>query len=123
MTKPTVFLNYVGADGGLREDVRKESPACPHCGSRRVVKAGKVKDKYVTKQGYKCKGCGRFFVGRDGFEGRTYPKDVILWALCLRGKGFPLAKIRDDICQHNGYKPADSTILDWVKRYSKTQEV
>ena len=86
-----------------------------------MVKSGKIKDKYVTKQGYKCKGCGRFFVERDGFEARTYPKEVILQVLRLRGKGLSLAKIRDFIYQHHEYRPADSTILDWVKRYSKTQ--
>jgi transposase-like protein len=48
-----------------------------------VVKTGSVKDKYLTKQGYRCKGCGRYFVERDGFENRSYPKDVIVQALHL----------------------------------------
>ena len=45
---------------------------CPHCGSSRTIKAGKLKNKYVTKQGYRCKDCRRYFVERDGFEGMTY---------------------------------------------------
>jgi len=45
---------------------------CPHCGSSRTIKAGKLKNEYVTKQGYRCKDCRRYFIERDGFEGMTY---------------------------------------------------
>ena len=92
---------------------------CPHCGSSRTIKAGKLKRKYQTRQGYRCKDCKRFFVERDGFEGKHYPKEVILQVLHLFVQGLSLANIRDFMWQHHGYKPADSTILDWVKHYSK----
>lgn len=92
---------------------------CPHCGSDRVIKAGKLKNKYLTKQGYRCKDCKRFFVERDGFEGRHYPKHIIMQALHLYVEGLSLEKIRDFLWQHCGFYPADSTILDWVKCYSK----
>ena len=92
---------------------------CPRCGSGRVIKAGKLERKYVTRQGWRCKECRRFFVERDGFEGRTYPKEIIAQALHLYVAGLSLAWIRDFMWQHHGYKPADSTILDWVKHYSK----
>jgi transposase-like protein len=55
---------------------------CPDCGSERVKRAGKYRGKYKTGQGYRCKDCKRF-VERDGFEGKHYPKDVIVQALHL----------------------------------------
>jgi transposase-like protein len=45
---------------------------CPDCGSERVKRAGKYRGKYKTSQGYRCKDCKRFFVERDGFEGKHY---------------------------------------------------
>lgn len=95
---------------------------CPRCGSSRVIKAGKIQRKYQVRQGYECKDCNRYFVERDGFEGRHYPKQVILQALHLYVQGLSLNDIRDFLWQHQGYKPAESTILDWVRHYSKLLE-
>jgi len=92
---------------------------CPHCGSERIIKAGKTERKYVTKQGYRCKDCRRYFVERDGFEGRHYPGKVISQVLYLYVAGLSLFRIREFMWQNFGYRPADSTILDWVKSYSK----
>ena len=93
---------------------------CPRCGSSQTIKAGKRQNKFVVRQGWRCKDCRRFFVERDGFEGRTYPKYVIVQVLHLYAMGLSLADIRDFMWQHHGYGPiADATILDWVKRYAK----
>lgn len=92
---------------------------CPHCGSERVIKAGKTKRKYVTKQGYRCKECRRYFVERDGFEHKSYPGKIISMALFLYVQGLSLFNIREFLWQNHSYRPADSTILDWVKTYSK----
>jgi len=92
---------------------------CPHCGSSQTIKAGKKKNKYVAKQGYRCKDCERFFVERDGFENRTYPGKIIALVLHLYVEGLSLSKIRKIVWQHHGYRPADSTILDWVRSYSE----
>ena len=59
-----------------------------------VKRAGKYRGKYKTSQGYRCKDCKRF-VERDGFEGKHYPKDVIVQALHLYVDGLSLSKIRD----------------------------
>ncbi|KXA92189.1 hypothetical protein AKJ65_07915 [candidate division MSBL1 archaeon SCGC-AAA259E19] len=99
-----------------------ERPDCPHCGSSWVNKAREVKNKYVTKQGYKCPECGRFFVERDGFEGKTYPKEVIVEALHLYVEGLSLSKIRIHLKQHRGYSPSDGSILNWVREYSELVE-
>lgn len=91
---------------------------CPRCGSERVKKAGKLRNKWTVKQGYRCKDCNRYFVERYGFEHKHYPKHIICAALHLFAEGLSLAKVRDFLWQHSGFKPADSTILDWVKCYS-----
>lgn len=92
---------------------------CPHCGSSNTKKAGKARNKYYTKQAYRCNDCERYFVERDGFEDMTYPKEIIVMVLHLFVEGLSLSKIREFVYQHHGYRPADSTILDWVKKYAK----
>ena len=95
---------------------------CPHCGSNQVIKAGKLTNKYVTRRAYRCKGCKRYFVERDGFENKSYPKEIILQVLHLYVQGLSLSNIREFMWQHRGYRPADSTILDLVRHYSKLLE-
>jgi transposase-like protein len=95
---------------------------CPNCGSEDVIKAGKLRNKYVTKQGYRCKVCKHFFVERDGFEGMTYPKEVITEVLHLYVEGLSLSKIREVIYQHHGFKPSDGSILNWTRKYAKLLE-
>jgi len=92
---------------------------CPHCGSSRTIKAGKKKNKYVTKQGYRCKDCERYFVERDGFEDMTYPKEIIVAVLHLFVEGLSLSKIREHIYQHHGYRISDGSILNWTRKYAK----
>lgn len=99
-----------------------ERPNCPHCGSSWTNKAGKVKNKYVTKQGYRCPECGRFFVERDGFQGKSYPKEVIVEVLHLYVEGLSLSKISTHMYQHHGYRPSDGSILNWVREFSELVE-
>lgn len=92
---------------------------CPHCGSSRTKKAGKARNKYVTKQAYRCNDCRRYFVERDGFEDMVYPKEIIVLVLHLFVEGLSLSKIREVVYQHHGYRPSDGSILNWVRRYAK----
>ena len=91
---------------------------CPFCELDDTTKAGKKKNKLVTKQMYKCKSCGRRFVERDGFEGMTYPKELIVKVLHLYIEGLSLSKVRDFVYQHEGYKIYDGTILYWNAKYA-----
>ena len=84
-----------------------------------MKRAGKYRGKYKTSQGYRCKDCKRFFVERDGFEGKHYPRDVIMQALHLYVDGLSLSKIREFLWQHFGYRPSDHAMLSWVKEYSE----
>ena len=94
-------------------------PTCPRCGSERVKRAGKYCGKYRVVQRCHCKRCGRSFAERDGFERRHYLGHVIVQVLHLYVEGLSLGKIRDYLGQHLGDWPAESTILEWVHRYSK----
>jgi predicted RNA-binding Zn-ribbon protein involved in translation (DUF1610 family) len=92
---------------------------CPYCGSEEIIKKGKRRNKYVTKQQYQCKTCRRVFIEHDGFEGMTYPKEIIAKAIHLYADGLSLARVRDFIWQHEGYYLYDSRILDWMRKYAK----
>jgi len=76
---------------------------CPYCKSEDIVKAGKKYNKYVEKH---------------GFEGISYPKEIILKTLHLYAEGLSLSKIRDFIWQHEGYYLYDSVIPYLVKKYA-----
>ncbi|KXA95223.1 hypothetical protein AKJ37_07000, partial [candidate division MSBL1 archaeon SCGC-AAA259I09] len=95
---------------------------CPDCGSSNLKGAGTAENKYVSKQAYRCKECGRYFVERDGFEGKSYPKEVIVEAMHLYVEGLSLSKIRTHLDQHRGYSPSDGSILNWVREYSELVE-
>lgn len=92
---------------------------CPYCNDEsNVVKRGFRRNKYVIKQQYWCKKCAKYFVEHDGFEGMTYPKEIIAKVLHLYVEGLSLSKIRDYIYQHEGYRIYDGSILYWVKKYA-----
>ena len=87
-----------------------------------MIRAGKTKGKYVSKQAYRCKECKRYFVERDGFEGMTYPKEIIAAVLHLFVEGLSLSKIREYMYQHHGYRITDGSILNWVRKYANLVE-
>lgn len=92
---------------------------CPTCKKEdKVVKHGTRKNKYVIKQQYWCKRCKRSFIEHDGFEGMSYPKEIIVKTLHLYAEGLSLSKVRNYIYQHEGYYLYDSNILYWMKKYS-----
>ncbi len=92
---------------------------CPYCKEENnVIKRGIRKNKFVKKQQYWCNKCKKYFVEHDGFEGMTYPREIIAKTLHLYVEGLSLSKIRDYINQHEGYYLYDGTILYWVKKYA-----
>lgn len=92
---------------------------CPYCKRYdKVVKRGNRKNKYATKQQYWCNRCRKYFVEHDGFQGMTYPREIIVKTLHLYAEGLSLSKTRDYIWQQEGFYLYDSTILYWVKKYA-----
>ncbi|MBI4286664.1 MAG: IS6 family transposase [Chloroflexi bacterium] len=88
---------------------------CKHCGSKNVVKYGKKGDI----QYYLCRDCGRTFAGNNALPGMKYPPDQIACAVRLFYKGLSLEKIRRELDSLYHVRPSDSTVYEWVVRFTK----
>ena len=88
---------------------------CKFCGSTEIVKNGHRKGR----QYWLCKRCGKGFVDNKAIPGMRYPTENIGSALWQFYTGASLNDIRGYIEQHTGNRPSDSTIFNWVKRFSE----
>ena len=88
---------------------------CKFCRSTEIVKNGHRKGR----QYWLCKRCGKGFVNNRAIPGMRYPTEVIGSALWQYYCGSSLNDIRGYIEQHTGGRPSDSTIFNWVKRFSE----
>jgi putative transposase len=89
-------------------------PACKFCRSADVVKNGHRKGR----QYWVCKHCGKGFVDNKAIPGMRYPTETIGSALWQYYTGSSLNDIRGYIEQHSDNHPSDSTVFNWVKRFS-----
>ena len=88
---------------------------CKHCGSKNVVKYGTKGDT----QYYLCRDCKRTFAGTDALPGMKYPPDQIATAVSLFYSGLSIDAIRRELDSIYHVYPSDSTVYDWVVRYTK----
>ena len=89
---------------------------CKFCGSLNVVRNG-VRSGNI--QYYLCRDCKRTFAGNNALEGMKYPPEQITTAIILFYDGLSIDKIRrrlDDL--YHAY-PSDSTVYEWILRYTK----
>ena len=91
------------------------SIVCKYCGSKNVVKYGTKGDI----QYYLCNDCQHTFAGNNALPGMRYPPDRIATALRLFYEGLSLDKIRRELDNLYHVYPSDSTVYDWVTRYTK----
>lgn len=70
-------------------------------------------------QYYLCRACGRAFAGNNALEGMKYPPDQIATALRLFYEGLSIDKIRRELDSLYHVYPSDSTVYEWVIRYTK----
>ena len=89
---------------------------CKFCGSSNVVKNGKSK-KGV--QNWLCRDCGKAFVDNNSLPRMKSPVNHVASSVYLYYTGSSLNEIRRHIEQQHGILPSDSTIYNWVKRFSK----
>lgn len=89
---------------------------CKFCGSPSVVKNG-VRNGNI--QYYLCRGCGRSFAGNNASEGMKYPPPQIASAVSLFYDGLSIDKIRRQLDSLYHVYPSDSTVYDWIIRYTK----
>jgi len=86
---------------------------CKYCGSAAVVKFG----VYGDVQRYWCKSCRRKFTGGNVFYSRV-PADIIGIVLEFYYSGERVADIRNYLKQERCYYPAESTIYEWIAKYT-----
>ena len=93
---------------------------CPKCGSsENVVKRGIRYNLSGPKQVYYCNYCKKAFTERTPFSKMKNHATVILVALDLYFKGLSLRKVQDHLRQFYGADVHHTTILKWVRKYSK----
>ncbi len=88
---------------------------CKYCQSKNVVKNGK-KDGY---QYYLCKDCGHTFAYNNATPGMRYPPQQIASALSMFYEGLSIDAIRRELDQMYKVYPSDSTVYEWVVRFTK----
>lgn len=87
---------------------------CKTCGSANVVKFG----TYDGEQRYWCKGCQTKFKNDDSLYGGRVPAADIASAMLEYYSGLSVNDIRRRILQEKGYEPAQSTVYQWIDKFT-----
>jgi transposase-like protein len=88
--------------------------SCKFCGSNEIV-------KYGTQGGIQywwCKICQRKFADNDALPNMKTPIHQISSALSMYYSGMSIDEIRLHLEQEHNYKPSDSTIYEWIQKFS-----
>jgi transposase-like protein len=88
--------------------------ACKNCGSTDVVKFG----TYKGNQRYLCHACKRKFKADNTLFGGKVSAGDISSALLEYYSGSSVNDIRRRIQQEKGYKPAQSTVFQWIDKFT-----
>ena len=95
--------------------IHKQSVKCKYCNSLKIVRYG----TFQGMQRYFCKDCRRKFADNDALPKMKTPVWIISLALNCYYNGMPLAAIQKEINQRHGAYYAQSTIYNWVMRFSE----
>jgi len=90
---------------------------CKYCNSTHVVRFGHTKQG--TGQRLLCRDCGRTFMHSDALPSMKTPADQIASAVNMYYEGMSLNAIRRHLQQTTGNCPSDSTVYEWVSKFSK----
>jgi len=88
---------------------------CKFCGSRRIVRYG----HYQHVQRWWCKDCKRKFVHNDALPRMKTPIIQVASSLSMFYEGMSLHGIRRNLEQTYRNYPSNSTIYEWVVRFTK----
>ena len=88
---------------------------CKFCASDDVIKYGSKKGL----QYYRCKQCKRKFAGNNALPGMRFPPEEIASALNMFYEGLSLNAIRRHLQHDHDILPSDSTVYEWVVRFTK----
>ena len=107
-----VMLNPIVDREPLPEDVR-----CKSCGSGRLYRHGFTKGGV---QRYKCRACKLTFIGTDTLPRMRVPVAMVGAAVSMFYEGLSLNAIRRQMNQIYGIYPSDSTVYEWIVRFTRT---
>ena len=96
--------------------IEKMMVRCPNCNSKCVVKRGKRKGKFGSKQRYYCKECKIWFVER-GLRYKIYPPWIIYNALNYYNLGQNLRDVSRQVNKAFRVKTSKSTIHSWLHEF------
>jgi len=88
---------------------------CKYCGSVHVVRNGHNK----RRQRLLCRDCGHTFMDDEAIPGMRTPHQQIASALNMYYEGMSLNGIRRHLEQMYRNCPSDSTVYDWITRFSE----
>ena len=88
---------------------------CKLCGSSNIVRDGIIGDC----QRWECRDCERKFLENDALPRWKTPANQISSALSMYYEGMSLNAIRRHLLQEHQNCPSDSTVYDWVIKFSK----
>lgn len=105
---------------GLQEKSPKvvEGPECERCHSSDVILSGRRLNKSGAVRRFRCKTCGAYFSGKEGFHKRRADPDMIAKALDLYFRGTSLRQVAEHLAQAYNLPVSDTTIYRWVTHYS-----
>jgi transposase-like protein len=96
---------------------------CPDCGTIRIKKYGKRKNKRGVFQKFRCKNCHRQFID-DNFLWMQTTKEVVSTAVRLKTKSSMSAEtVMEEIEKIYGIKRCPSLVFVWIGKYSEMFEV
>jgi putative transposase len=96
--------------------IESEQPRrCKYCGSYHVVRYGHS----GQVQRLLCRDCGKTFMDTDALPGMKTPAIQIASALSMYYGGMSLNAIRRHLDQQYNNRPSDSTVYEWLERFTK----
>jgi putative transposase len=105
---------------GLQEKAPavEAGPECEKCHSSDVILSGRRLNKSGAVRRFRCKTCGAYFSGKEGFHKRRADPDMIAKALDLYFRGTSLRQVAEHFAQAYNLPVSDTTIYRWVTHYS-----
>lgn len=102
-----------------REIIEREfqSRKCKYCGSYHIVRFGRSRDTQIQR--LKCQNCKRTFMDTSSLPGMKTPSDQVASALNMYYEGMSLNAIRRHLQQMYNNYPSDSTVYEWIDRFTK----
>lgn len=88
---------------------------CKFCGSPHIIRYG----HYRGMQRWWCKDCKRKFADNNALPDMRTPIEQVASAMSMYYEGMSLNAIRRHLNQMHRYYPSDSTVYEWITRFSK----